>query len=194
MNIAWVGDSITVGTSPIVRDRLASLGAPIVITTLAKVGAPLPWMASQMVPEGTDVVILAGGTNDLVGAGAEGAFETLKNTRAALSTGGRRVVVATIPPCKERGPKTARYNELIRTLGAGNFLETGGMLTLEDLSGDGVHPSSAGYQKLAGLYADAILKLDAASEVPVWAWVLGGAAVGSAVVWTIHRRRSRRLR
>lgn len=195
-NIAWVGDSITVGTSPIVRQRLASLGSPIVITTLAKVGAPLPWMAGQMVPQGTELVILAGGTNDLVGAGAEGAFETLKNTRAILSSGGRRVVVATIPPSKERGPKTDRYNELIRTLGTGNFIDTGGKLSMGDLSGDGVHPSAAGYQKLAGLYTEAILGLQEDGEFP-WMWIAGGSAliVGGALLGLrSYKRRRRALR
>lgn len=191
MNIAWVGDSITVGTAPIVVDRLQSLGSPVVITTLAKVGAPLPWMASQAVPSGVDLVILAGGTNDLVGVSAEDAFERLKAARASLSAGGKRVVVATIPFSAPRGPKTDRYNELIRSLGKDNFLETGGLLSAEDLSGDGVHPSTAGYQKLAGLYAEAILGLDRASDAFPWLWLLGGSAAGAVVVWALRNKKRR---
>lgn len=192
MHIAWVGDSITVGSSAIASRLLFDKKSPIRITALAKVGAPLPWMAGQRVPDDADVVVLAGGTNDLVGVSAEDAFKRLKETRATLQSGGKKVIVATIPPSVARTDKTEKYNALIRSLPSSEFIDTGGKLSPQELSSDGVHPSKSGYDRLASLYVDAFQGFDK-PWISYWPWALGGVVSGvvAHLVWSRAGRKGK---
>lgn len=187
MRVAWVGDSITVGSAPVARDRLRASGKLIELSTFARVGASLPEMAGHYIPDDVDLVILAGGTNDLAAVSADKAFERLMQTRAALSSRGKRVVVATIPPSAKKTAETEQFNARVRALPLDQFIDTGGKLGLSELSKDGVHPAS--YGRLGDLYAEAIASLESREKVDAWwPWVAGAVGVGILGALLAHRR------
>lgn len=138
-----IGDSISVG----VGARLKALAPDVRV--IAAIGKQLPWMASQepnTLPG--ELVLLMGGTNDLVGFSAEHTFGRLKATIEALSKRGQRVIVGTLPPSSSPtlGPKIDEYNSLILGLSQVGKAAIGVDVPI---SADSVHPTIAGYDLMA---------------------------------------------
>ncbi len=142
-----VGDSLGVGTLP----ELRKLVPRISISSNVVIGRGSPDGVAalrRLITPSHDAVVFDLGSND-------SSVDTLRaSLRATLRIAGDRpLVIATV-----NGPKADAKNELIRDFAARN------RLTLVDwaladpslLSGDGLHPTGAGYAERAQAFAKAI--------------------------------------
>lgn len=116
-----------------------------------------------------DLVLLMEGANDLNNAGAmvnaaiTAAVSSLEEMVKEASRRGMPVMVGTLPP--QRAPKgtsaevVARFNDAVKVMAAkkGAILVDVSALFPESLIGqDGLHPTEAGYQRLAEIYGEAV--------------------------------------
>jgi lysophospholipase L1-like esterase len=122
-----------------------------------------------------DVALLAG-SNDVVGDGAppDEIAAQVAELAERLRTAGKRVVVTTLPPVRDRyAPASASIravNETLRALAARGFLvlDLHAALAGDDglldprYSLDGLHLSAAGYERWADLLAAALAAPDEA--------------------------------
>ena len=134
-----------------------------------------------------DVILLMIGTNDLNGgnsvSSAPARFELLLTRLEALSPAAR-IVVGSVPKASEtntyKNPSVTQLNASIDSFNAKvlqivtahadngrtvEFLDVNAAMTLADLGSDGLHFSQAGYDKLGGVWATAILS----SPYRIWA-------------------------
>lgn len=117
-----------------------------------------------------DVVVLMEGANDINGAGQQGvelALDGLENMLRDARALGASVFLASLPPQRPGGPLAAdpadllELNRGIQSLAARQrvtFVDVnrafGGDLTL--IGSDGLHPTTAGYQRIAQAVSDAL--------------------------------------
>lgn len=130
--------------------------------------ARLPGVMSSMRPQ---VVLLMEGLNDLAALGSRGvpsAWRGIDTMAKEIRNRGARAFLATLPPPRPSGVKAVPIN-LVQTLNA-NIRDTarGEGAVLVDvfsalsvdvnryISFDGLHPTEAGYQKIAETFYDAI--------------------------------------
>jgi lysophospholipase L1-like esterase len=129
---------------------------------------------SQALSEGKpDLVLLMEGANDFNGPliGAEGINARVQSVVDALedmireaSFRGIPVMVATLPPQRPNSPKGGgvefipRFNDAVRVMAAkkGADVVDIGSLPLAMIGADGLHPTEAGYQRIAEIWLDAI--------------------------------------
>ena len=122
-----------------------------------------------------DVVVLMEGANDLNSLPPGGSVnETVDSTAAAMEDMVRdaveryhvRVMLATLPPQREGGRRTAapgvldRYNSALRQMAAKKgalLVDVYAQFPLSFIGQDGLHPTEAGYDKLAEIFRDAIV-------------------------------------
>ena len=135
------------------------------------------WYAG--IAERPDIILLMIGTNDINRGNfvstAPGRLNTLV-TRLAVLAPDARIIVGSIPTAKEdnayKGSTVTHLDAAIRDFNAGvvttvgyqaslgrrvEFLDVYGAMDLADLSGDGLHFTKAGYNKLGSVWAGAIL-------------------------------------
>lgn len=191
--IVLLGDSLSVGTFP-------SLHAGVKDSRLfAKVGAPISWMVDQvsaiaaLSPRPSAVLVMAG-TNDLVGAPPEMVIGRLVQLVRRLEARDLDVIVSTLPPQKTKNAAAVEiYNEAIldRNVG-GAAVDVGGVVSLSEISGDGVHPTASGYQKM-GLAWEGVVAGDGRLNEPPSLLMAGtmAAAVGGLLWWSLRRAGAR---
>ena len=119
------------------------------------------------------LVLLMEGANDLNGlAPGESINARITATVNALEEmvkdagfRGIPVMIATLPPQRPGGPKTAvatavdRFNAAVKTMAASKgaqLVDVNAQLPLSNIGQDGLHPTEAGYQKMAEIWLEAI--------------------------------------
>jgi len=121
-----------------------------------------------------EVILLMEGANDLnapLGSG-EGINERIRLTVASLedmvkSATARQITVllGTLPPQRAGGPKggaadfLTRYNDALKVMAGlkgAQIVDVFAQFPLTDIGEDGLHPTEAGYQRLAEIWLDAL--------------------------------------
>lgn len=120
------------------------------------------------------VVLLLQGANDLNApfAAGEGINDRITATVNALeemvkSASARQipVFIGTLPPQRPGGPKAGaaafltRFNEAVAVMASkkgAHLVDVFGQLPLSDIGQDGLHPTESGYQRLAGVWLEAL--------------------------------------
>jgi lysophospholipase L1-like esterase len=129
---------------------------------------------SQALSEGKpDLVLLMEGANDFNGPliGTEGinarvqaVVDALEDMVREAGARGIPVMIGTLPPQRENSPKGGgvefipRFNEAVRVMASkkGADIVDIGSLPLALIGSDGLHPTEAGYQRMAEIWFDAI--------------------------------------
>lgn len=129
---------------------------------------------SQALSEGKpDLVLLMEGANDFNGplldneginARVQAVVDALEDMVREATARGVPVMVATLPPQRENSPKGGgvefipRFNEAVRVMASkkGADIVDIGALPLSLIGADGLHPTEAGYQRMAEIWLDAI--------------------------------------
>jgi Ca2+-binding RTX toxin-like protein len=125
----------------------------------------------------TDIVLLMIGTNDFLGSAT--AQDALNDLEALLNTLNRKVpevkvFVSDIPPINPQGSKesanlqnaqqVADFNAgmamVVSQVASPNiiYVTVGSQLDLEEINPDGVHPTKAGYEKMAHLWYEKLMR------------------------------------
>ena len=117
------------------------------------------------------LVLLLEGANDLNTPGETintRVTETVSALEEMVRTAGLRgipVMLATLPPQRAGAPKAGaatfldRFNDALKTMAAKRgaaVVDVHALLPLSDIGQDGLHPTEAGYQRLAEIWLDAI--------------------------------------
>jgi lysophospholipase L1-like esterase len=119
------------------------------------------------------LVLLLEGANDLNGlAPGESINARVSTTVSALEEmvkdagfRGIPVMLATLPPQRPGGPKAApadsldRFNAALKVMApnkGAQLVDVNALLPLSDIGQDGLHPTEAGYQRVAEIWLDAI--------------------------------------
>jgi lysophospholipase L1-like esterase len=122
---------------------------------------------------GPELVLLMEGANDLNAPGVNNdtvtaAVNAMEDMVRDAWFRGAFVMLATLPPQRAGGPKAAprdlltRYNAGLRTMAAKKgaqlvqLVDVNAQFSLELIGQDGLHPTEAGYQRLAEIFLDAI--------------------------------------
>jgi lysophospholipase L1-like esterase len=120
-----------------------------------------------------EVILLLEGANDLnAPLGNDGVNDRIRETVGAMedmvrSATGRQipVLIGTLPPQRPDGPKAGaagfltRYNDALHAMAAAKgagIVDVFAQFPLSDIGQDGLHPTEAGYQRLAGIWLDAL--------------------------------------
>ena len=120
-----------------------------------------------------DLVLLMEGANDLNGlAPGESINARVSTTVNALEEmvkdagfRGIPVMIATLPPQRPGGPKAGaatfldRFNLAVKSMAAKKgalVVDVNALLSMSDIGQDGLHPTEAGYQRMAEIWLDAI--------------------------------------
>ncbi|MBA3641053.1 MAG: GDSL-type esterase/lipase family protein [Acidobacteriota bacterium] len=120
-----------------------------------------------------ELVLLMEGANDFnrplevgegINARVRAVVDALEDMVREASNRGIPVMIATLPPQRPNSPKgfgteyVPRFNDLVRTMAAskGAQLVDVGSLPLSFIGQDGLHPSEAGYARIAEMWFDAI--------------------------------------
>lgn len=115
-----------------------------------------------------EVVLLMDGANDLIALGRRGISPAVGGIETMIKEAGRRgaqVFLATLPPQRPGSPKGSAaalidaYNaELVKTAAeeGARIVDVHGAIGVSDLGVDGLHLTEAGYQKLAGVFLEAL--------------------------------------
>lgn len=120
-----------------------------------------------------EVVLLMEGANDLnsplvvgegVNARIRSTVDALEDMVRDATARGIPVMIATLPPQRPKSPKggaadlVPRFNDLVRTMAAskGAQLVDVGSLPLALIGQDGLHPTEAGYARIAEIWFEAI--------------------------------------
>jgi|GEM_PF-5782218 lysophospholipase L1-like esterase len=125
----------------------------------------------------TDIVLLMIGTNDFLGSAM--AQDALNDLEALLNILKRKVpevkiFVSDIPPINPQGSKESANSQNAQQVADFNgglaavvsqvaspniiYVTVGSQLDLEDINPDGVHPTKAGYNKMANLWYETLLR------------------------------------
>ena len=128
----------------------------------------LPGVMANVRP---DVLLLLEGANDLVALGAPGVSRAIAGLDTMAKEGrnrGARVFLATLPPSRASGPRAipaltvTALNDRIRTTAAGEgavLVDLHAALSADVtryIGIDGLHPTEAGYLRMAEVFFDAI--------------------------------------
>ncbi len=127
------------------------------------------WLATE-VPE---VVMLMIGTNDMLdGQDAGTAINELSTLIDLIINTGAKALVASIPPLNPASPRVdqasadnaiafnAAIPGLVATKGQNaTFVDINSLLTLNDVSSDGIHITSQGYSKIANAWYNSLLPI-----------------------------------
>lgn len=129
-----------------------------------------PRLARLLAGSTFDVVMLMEGANDLNTIGESSMTAALRSIDAMIQDAARanaRVLLATLPPQRPGGRRAGApalvpvFNDRLRALAAARgallvdvHAAFGGDLTL--LGSDGLHPTEAGYDRIAGTFFDVI--------------------------------------
>jgi hypothetical protein len=157
-SVLVVGDSLSKGTAPYLKQRLGSI--PLEVD--AEIGRPssrgVTVLAARLRPE-HEVVVFDLGVND----GPSSPNVLAASLAAARDlTGGRCLVVGTVIRPPLRGVSVAAQNQVVRSFAASTpnvvLADWRGTATSEPglLGRDGVHATSAGYALRGLLFADAV--------------------------------------
>jgi lysophospholipase L1-like esterase len=138
-----------------------------------------------MVSEGEpEVVLLMEGANDLnnipAGGSISAAIATTANAiedmvREAVERRHVKVLLATLPPQRAGGSRAGavtflgRYNDALKQLAAkkgATLVDVNAQFPLSLIGQDGLHPTDAGYDKLAQIFRDAIVSAYDATPTP----------------------------
>lgn len=152
MSVVLLGDSLTVGVCPFYKKLDPSAQC------VAKGGMSIPWMVAQDLPK-VDTVLLMGGTNDLMAVSPETALSRMRTAATTIKARGYRVIVGTIPLIKTKLNESLNFNEGLATLASNGVIDVatiGDLVTGDQMSGDGVHPTGTGYQRMAKAWLDAV--------------------------------------
>jgi lysophospholipase L1-like esterase len=121
-----------------------------------------------------DIVLLMEGANDLNAPfnTGEGINDRIRTTVAGLEdmvrdAGFRRIPVflATLPPQRDGGPKAGaatfltRYNDALKVMASNkgaSIVDVYPQFPLSDIGQDGLHPTEAGYQRIAEIWLEAL--------------------------------------
>jgi acyl-CoA thioesterase-1 len=118
-----------------------------------------------------EVVLLMDGANDLLALGRRGIPRAIGGMETMIKEANRRgvqVLVATLPPQRagaqraSAAPYVGEYNaELVKTAAdeGARIVDVSGAISVSDVGVDGLHLTEAGYQKLAGVFLDALAAL-----------------------------------
>jgi acyl-CoA thioesterase I len=159
IRFAVIGDSITAGSLAIDGDHVPGTGSWVPTADAAPVqfvggtavpGATTEEMRRYDVPEGSDVVVLMAGTNDVLGGVPW--EESRSNLLAIGATAGETdVILSAVPPSDLRPRETLAYNERLRVLAAEQewaFIDPWTGFAVDGryapgASADGIHPTPA---------------------------------------------------
>lgn len=120
-----------------------------------------------------ELVLLMEGANDLnalapgesINARVSTTVNALEDMVKDAGFRGIPVMIATLPPQRPGGPKAGaatfldRFNVAVKTMAANKgaqVVDIHALLSLSDIGQDGLHPTEAGYQKMAEIWLDAI--------------------------------------
>ena len=124
-----------------------------------------------------NVVILLDGVNDILSSGAVGGLAGLTALRSMLlmaKESGASVILCTLPPQRAGGPRAAdpfviaAFNELVRNLARDEgvaLVDLARELDVSLIGADGLHPTDAGYVRMADVIFAALRDL---FEQPPW--------------------------
>lgn len=156
-SVLVIGDSLTVGDGPYLKNELASVGVEIDAQIGRPSAAGVPILREKLSPE-HDVVVFDLGTND--GPSNPGELQAALAEVQQLAAG-RCVVVATINRPSERGATVAAQNRVVGEFAAAAgaaIADWQGVVASDPslLRSDGVHATPAGYALRALLVAQAV--------------------------------------
>jgi lysophospholipase L1-like esterase len=163
--IALLGDSLSVGSFPSLQKRIPDA------QLFAKVGDPISKMLARVediVGSGANTVLVMGGTNDLAdkNASVDTIFGRLSKLVDTLDSRGLRVIVSSIPPQRSANNERVKdYNQriLFGALGENvKVADVGGVVSVDDLSADGLHPNLSTYRRMGEAWAKAYEDIDKA--------------------------------
>ena len=114
-----------------------------------------------------EVVLLMHGANDLNRDGEPGVGQMIGSLEGMIGEAvsrGARVFVATLPPQRPNSkggaaPFLTEVNNQIRRMApdeGATLVDVFAGMTLSDIGQDGLHPTEAGYQKMAAIWLDAL--------------------------------------
>lgn len=156
--IALLGDSLSVGSFPSLQKLVPDA------SLFAKVGDPISRMAARIpaIQEASPThVLLMGGTNDLAdtNVSVDTIFERLSTLANKLKSLGYEVIVSTIPPQRSSNNERVKdYNQRILYGALGENIrvaDVGGVVSVDDLSADGLHPNLTTYRRMGEAWAKA---------------------------------------
>lgn len=168
--VALIGDSLTVGYSTVLRSLI---GNKLIDSGSYSVGKNTAWMVQTALPSvisaKPDVAVVLGGTNDGLGSSSYSPSLTtsnLENIYKQLSSNGIKVIAVTLPKwgSSYAGAATANQNVLAINNWIKNYCSNNKQISCVDIYDatansipvTDVHPSSAGYQKMASMINEKI--------------------------------------
>ena len=120
-----------------------------------------------------DVILLLEGANDLNGPlRDQGVNDRIRETVGSLedmvrdaASRQKPIFVATLPPQRPGGPKAGaadflpRFNDAVKAMAnakGGQIVDVFGAFPLSEIGQDGLHPTDSGYDRLAGIWLEAL--------------------------------------